>query len=68
MSNFVLFFHIFIILLFVSKCPGPFDIGIKWHPELMLEYDHVMKKLFDSFIETTVQKSNKEEKIKVLNF
>lgn len=28
-----------------------FAIGVQWHPELMLDYDQNMKKIFDKFIE-----------------
>lgn len=27
-----------------------FVIGVQWHPELMLDYDPIMKKIFDAFI------------------
>lgn len=30
-----------------------FAIGVQWHPELMLDYDKNMKKIFDTFIEAT---------------
>lgn len=39
-----------------------FAIGVQWHPELMIGYDDIMKRLFDSFIE----KSKETKKQKVL--
>jgi hypothetical protein len=38
-----------------------FIIGVQWHPELMINYDDIMKKLFDRFID----EAKKNEKIGV---
>lgn len=38
-----------------------FAIGVQWHPEKMIEYDEVMKKIFDEFIfQVQNQKANRK--------
>lgn len=37
-----------------------FAIGIQWHPELMIDYDDIMKNIFDTFIQVASENKDKE--------
>lgn len=41
-----------------------FALGVQWHPELMIEYDPIMKRIFDTFIETTNEINSEKRLVK----
>jgi putative glutamine amidotransferase len=38
-------------LIEALEAPGRFEVGVQWHPEMLIEQDEGMHRLFDSFIE-----------------
>ncbi len=50
--------HIIEAIEYPGKC---FAIGVQWHPESMVEYDPLMKKIFDAFIQAVEQKISEKE-------